>query len=247
MQKCYICGCSNPTTLDHILPKKHGGPRGTNLAVCCQKCNSIKAAELGTPVTLIVTRLAKKLGAKVVKDSDEWQIYDNEFYLVEREGHILRVSCLSATRVWKPQDKEFFESLPEFKSAWGEYTRSMHSVEYCVKSLNLGTYTDRLNFIKDYLEFYAFMGYTAHDIDTILSFNNTTRGLWERVKLAKSELKLNCTCCGSIGLSNTLLCRDCAADVEEKLIEKRKIFNRRYIFSSPSYGYIQLKQCELEE
>lgn len=44
-QACCYCGCSDHLTVDHLIPRKRGGPHaGDNLVWACRTCNSSKCA-----------------------------------------------------------------------------------------------------------------------------------------------------------------------------------------------------------
>lgn len=51
--KCVYCGCATveQLTMDHVLPKKHGGKdRKSNLVTACSRCNQRKGDKL-TPLS----------------------------------------------------------------------------------------------------------------------------------------------------------------------------------------------------
>lgn len=42
---CAYCGCDGPLSVDHLLPRKRGGPDvADNIVWCCRPCNSSKGA-----------------------------------------------------------------------------------------------------------------------------------------------------------------------------------------------------------
>lgn len=67
---CVYCGSyptqDNNLTIDHVVPIKFGGTKAlSNLATCCQKCNSLKGS-------MLLTQFIKAYDIIITKEIDKY-------------------------------------------------------------------------------------------------------------------------------------------------------------------------------